>query len=67
MLTSDEVHDVRGMLAAAQSKLNSLRHIKPSLIDLSLRETTVGVPAGQARSSKLELLPRLRAFGFSGQ
>ena len=65
MLTSDEMHDVQGMLAAAQSNLDRLRHIKPCLIDLSLRETAVGAPVGQTLSSKLELLPRLRAFGFS--
>ncbi|MBU1222963.1 MAG: homocitrate synthase [Gammaproteobacteria bacterium] len=52
------------ILAEAQSKIDALRRIDPYLIDLSLRENPVGARIGQTLKDKLDILPRVRAFGF---
>lgn len=52
------------ILAAMQDKLDTLRKIEPYLIDLSLRENAFGARVGQTLQDKLEILPKLRAFGF---
>lgn len=52
------------ILAEAQAKIDTLRSIKPYLIDLSLRENPVGARIGQTLADKLSILPRLREFGF---
>jgi hypothetical protein len=49
----------------ADQKLARLRQIEPLLLDISLREASVGSRAGQTLAEKLEILPRLRAFGFT--
>lgn len=54
----------RAVLAEAQAKLARLASIQPFLIDLSLRENPVGSGVGQTLEEKVELLPRLREFGF---
>ena len=56
--------DVRAILADTEKKLETLRSIKPYLIDLSLRENPVGARMGQTLTDKLSILPRLREFGF---
>jgi len=56
--------DVRAILADTEKKLETLRSIKPYLIDLSLRENPVGARMGQTLADKLSILPRLREFGF---
>ncbi|MFA6179818.1 MAG: homocitrate synthase, partial [Candidatus Methylopumilus sp.] len=48
----------------AQQKIEQLRNIHPYLIDLSLRENPVGARIGQTLKDKLDILPKLRAFGF---
>lgn len=55
---------VHAILAGAQDKVDTLRRIQPYLIDLSLRENPVGARIGQTLEDKLDILPRLRAFGF---
>jgi hypothetical protein len=52
------------ILAEAQEKIDTLRSIKPYLIDLSLRENPVGARIGQTLADKLSILPRIREFGF---
>lgn len=47
-----------------QAKIDKLRHIKPYLIDSSLRENPVGAGVGQTLADKLSIFPKLRAFGF---
>ena len=54
----------RKLLAATEDKLEKLRTIQPYLIDLSLRENPVGARMGQTLADKLDILPKLRAFGF---
>jgi len=51
-------------MAAAQLKVERLRSIEPYLIDLSLRENAFGSHLGQTLADKLDILPRLRDFGF---
>ena len=53
------------ILAKAQEKINTLRNIKPYLIDLSLRENPVGARVGQTLEDKLGILPKVREFGFT--
>ena len=47
-----------------QTKIDNLRHIKPYLIDSSLRENPVGARVGQTLADKLSIFPKIRAFGF---
>ena len=54
----------QAILAAAQDKLTILQTINPYLIDLSLRENPVGDRIGQTLQNKLDILPKLRDFGF---
>jgi len=54
----------RGFLAQAEEKIEVLRNLQPYLIDLSLRENPVGARVGQTLANKLEILPKVRAFGF---
>lgn len=54
----------RDILAAAEAKIERLRNIEPYLLDLSLRENTVGSRLGQTLQDKLAILPKLREFGF---
>ena len=56
---------VHAILGQAQEKIEVLRNLQPYLIDLSLRENPVGARVGQTLAEKLEILPRLRAFGFT--
>lgn len=56
--------NARAILAEANEKLEKLRHIKPYLIDLSLRENPVGASIGQTLADKLAILPKLREFAF---
>lgn len=51
-------------LGEAQQKIDTLRHLDPFLIDLSLRENPVGARVGQTLADKLDILPKVRAFGF---
>jgi hypothetical protein len=54
----------REVLASAQTKIDRLRSIEPYLIDLSLRENVFGSRVGQTLQDKLNILPKLRDFGF---
>ena len=54
----------KALLAASHAKLDKLRNIQPYLIDLSLRENPVGARMGQTLADKLEILPKVREFGF---
>jgi hypothetical protein len=54
----------RGAIANANEKLRRLTAIDPYLIDLSLRENPFGSNVGQTLQNKLDILPKLRAFGF---
>jgi hypothetical protein len=64
MLSTQALENVRTILADADAKLEKLRGIEPYLIDLSLRENPVGSNIGQTLRDKLNILPRLREFGF---
>jgi hypothetical protein len=55
----------RAALAAAKAKTDQLASIQPYLIDLSLRENVFGSNVGQVLADKLDILPQLRAFGFT--
>ena len=54
----------RAMWAKANANVEKLRNVDPYLIDLSLRENSVGSRVGQTIKEKLAMLPKLRAFGF---
>lgn len=56
--------EARAVLARVQGQVDRLRTVEPYLIDLSQRENPVGSRLGQILQEKLDLLPRLRAFGF---
>lgn len=56
--------NARTILAEAQAKIDMLRNMEPFLIDLSLRENPVGARVGQTLQDKLEILPKVREFGF---
>lgn len=62
--SKDRLENARTILAAANEKIERLRNIQPYLIDLSLRENAFGARVGQTLQDKLEILPRLREFGF---
>lgn len=59
------LENAHSILAGAQAKIDTLRDIKPYLIDLSLRENPVGARIGQTLADKLAILPKVREFGFS--
>jgi len=60
----DKLKAALGLHAGAQSKIETLRQIKPFFIDLSLRENPVGARVGQTLEDKLAILPLIRDFGF---
>ncbi len=60
----DKMQHALALHAAAQHKIDKLRHIKPFFIDLSLRENPVGDRVGQTLDEKLAILPKMREFGF---
>jgi hypothetical protein len=62
--SSAATQNAHRLLAAAQEKIDLLQRIEPYLIDLSLRENPVGARIGQTLKDKLEILPKLREFGF---
>ncbi|MGZ8252508.1 MAG: homocitrate synthase, partial [Methylophilaceae bacterium] len=63
-VTQSTLENAHAILAEAQQKIEQLRNINPYLIDLSLRENPVGARIGQTLKDKLDILPKLRAFGF---
>jgi len=63
-LSEQALAQARAILAGADAKLETLRGIRPYLVDLSLRENPVGSNVGQTLADKLAILPKLRAFGF---
>lgn len=63
-MPSAALENARAILAGTQSKLDKLRTIEPYLIDLSLRENPVGARVGQTLQNKLDILPKIREFGF---
>jgi hypothetical protein len=64
MSSTQALENVQAILADADAKLDKLRGIDPYLIDLSLRENPVGSNIGQTLRDKLNILPKLREFGF---
>jgi hypothetical protein len=64
MPSTQALENARAILAQADAKLDKLRGIEPYLIDLSLRENPVGSNIGQTLRDKVDILPKLRAFGF---
>ena len=60
----DSQTSVAEILAGAQAKVEQLQSVKPFLIDLSLRENPVGARVGQTLEDKLQILPKIREFGF---
>jgi hypothetical protein len=54
----------RQRMQDVEARLDQLKNARPSLLDVSLRENAVGARIGQTLQDKLELFPRLRAFGF---
>lgn len=63
-LSNDSQASVADILAGAQAKVEQLQAAKPFFIDLSLRENPVGARVGQTLADKLEILPKIREFGF---
>jgi hypothetical protein len=63
-LSNDSQTSVAEILAGAQAKVEQLQTVKPFLIDLSLRENPVGARVGQTLADKLQILPKIREFGF---
>jgi hypothetical protein len=63
-MTKDVWENARALAAGAQKKIDRLRSIEPYLIDLSLRENVFGARVGQTLEDKLQILPKLRDFGF---
>ena len=63
-IASEISAEAQAILVETQRKLEKLRSIKPYLIDLSLRENPVGSRVGQTLADKLDMLPKIRAFGF---
>jgi hypothetical protein len=64
MSSTQALENARAILAQADAKLDKLKGCEPYLIDLSLRENPVGSNIGQTLRDKLNILPKLRAFGF---
>lgn len=62
--SQESIKNAHAILADAQKKIDKLRHIKPYLIDLSLRENPVGARVGHTLADKLSILPKVREFGF---
>jgi hypothetical protein len=63
-LSGDILEKTRRFLEEANDKIDRLRALEPLLLDVSLRENSVGSPIGPTLAEKLEMLPRLREFGF---
>jgi hypothetical protein len=61
----EKMKRVDRLYASAREKIDRLRKMDPYLIDLSLRENPAGDRVGQTLKQKLDLLPKLRAFGFT--
>jgi hypothetical protein len=62
--SKEALANAQAILSGAQAKIDALRRIEPYLIDLSLRENPVGARIGQTLADKLDILPKVRAFGF---
>jgi hypothetical protein len=62
--SNDLLENARRFLDEANEKLERLRTLEPLLLDVSLRENSVGSPIGPTLAEKLEMLPHLREFGF---
>lgn len=65
MQTPDCFAQARAIAAELRHKVERLRNLTPYLIDVSLRENPVGSRVGHTLVNKLDMLPKLRAFGFT--
>lgn len=63
-MSEKALDEARRAMAVADRKIKQLQDLKPVMIDLSLRENPVGARLGQTLQEKLEILPKIRAFGF---
>jgi hypothetical protein len=63
-LDQTKMEKARALYDGAMEKIETLRQLKPFLIDLSLRENPVGDRVGQTLQEKLAILPKMRQFGF---
>lgn len=63
-MAEDRIAKALEVMKEADLKLQKLRSLHPFLIDVSLRETSVGHHIGQTLKEKLEILPKIREFGL---
>lgn len=63
-LTDAERLQVDRIQAETDARLERLRTLNPVLLDLSIREPSVGTPLGHTVDNKLELLALARRMGF---
>ncbi|HYC03397.1 MAG TPA: hypothetical protein VED40_08905 [Azospirillaceae bacterium] len=63
-ITDHQRREIDAALGECAAKLERLRTLDPYLLDLSLREPTVGAPVGHTLQNKLEIWQMVRAFGF---
>lgn len=61
---SNAADKAQALLDQARQKIQQLQQVDPFFIDLSLRENPVGARVGQTLADKLDILPKVREFGF---
>lgn len=61
---TEKMDEARATLYGTEEKIHRLCKLNPYLIDLSLRENTVGERTGQTLSEKLIILKKIQEFGF---
>lgn len=63
-LNTETLLYAREVIALTTKKLETLQHKRPYLVDVSLREPAISAYCGHSLQAKIEMLPKLRAFGF---
>jgi hypothetical protein len=64
-LSAEERRHCDQIQKRSEAQLERLRTVNPVLLDLSIREPSVGTPLGHTVDNKLELLALARRMGFS--